>query len=108
MIIIPICLSANVVGYVVSTKFDEHYFKINKIIIINVLRETFRKFLEKNYNYYPIKMLTKREIEAMQLLAYGYTVKEIAETMNISEHTVKDYIQSAIKKQKLLTDYMPL
>ncbi|MCR8548098.1 LuxR family transcriptional regulator [Salipiger sp. P9] len=39
--------------------------------------------------------LSPREVEAMTLLAVGYSRAQVAETLNISEHTLRVYIESA-------------
>ena len=42
--------------------------------------------------------LSKREIEVLQLLANGYTMKEMSALMNISTFTVRDYLSAVIRK----------
>ena len=42
--------------------------------------------------------LSKRESEVLGLVGQGFTNKKIAETLCISEHTVKDHIKSIMKK----------
>ena len=39
--------------------------------------------------------LSPREIDAMTLLAMGYSRAQVAETLSISEHTLRVYIESA-------------
>lgn len=41
------------------------------------------------------KNLSPREIDAMTLLAMGYNRAQVAETLSISEHTLRVYIESA-------------
>ncbi|MFC4731583.1 helix-turn-helix transcriptional regulator [Salipiger abyssi] len=43
----------------------------------------------------PAQPLSPREVEAMTLLAVGYSRAQVAETLNISEHTLRVYIESA-------------
>jgi DNA-binding CsgD family transcriptional regulator len=103
MIILPICQSANVIGYIISTSFRKtEEIDENTLLSLDIYGKTFGKLIERYYNYYPITSLSRREIEVMQRLAYGHSTKEIAETMNISDHTVKDYIKSAVKKVNAL------
>lgn len=101
MLIIPVCLSANVAGYMISTHFPNN-FSVNEelLSILTFYGKRFGKIFEKNYVFHPQYSLSKREIEVMQQLAYGYSVKEIAYTLTISEHTVQDYIKSAVRKTK--------
>jgi DNA-binding CsgD family transcriptional regulator len=42
--------------------------------------------------------LSKRELEILQRISWGETVKEIANNLRISEFTIQDYIKSSIKK----------
>ena len=43
----------------------------------------------------PTQPLSPREIEAMTLLAIGYSRAQAADTLSISEHTIRVYIESA-------------
>ena len=43
----------------------------------------------------PSQPLSPREIDAMTLLAVGYNRAQVAETLSISEHTLRVYIESA-------------
>lgn len=43
----------------------------------------------------PAKNLSPREVDAMTLLAIGYNRAQVAETLSISEHTLRVYIESA-------------
>ena len=42
--------------------------------------------------------LTTREVEVLSQLAKGLANKEIADTLSISEHTVKDHLKSILGK----------
>lgn len=42
--------------------------------------------------------LSKREIEVLEQLSLGWSTKEMASNMGISEFTARDYIASAMKK----------
>jgi len=44
------------------------------------------------------KRLSKREIEVLERLSHGWSTKEMADMMGISEFTARDYISSAMKK----------
>jgi DNA-binding CsgD family transcriptional regulator len=43
----------------------------------------------------PAQPLSPREVDALTLLAIGYSRAQVAETLSISEHTVRVYIESA-------------
>ena len=46
----------------------------------------------------PMQALSPREIDAMTFLAMGYSRAHVAETLSISEHTLRVYIESARHK----------
>ncbi|UAY52637.1 helix-turn-helix transcriptional regulator [Ferruginibacter albus] len=46
----------------------------------------------------PIEMLTKKESQVIELLKAGMLNKEIADSMNVSLHTVKNHLKSIYKK----------
>lgn len=46
----------------------------------------------------PVESLTPREVEVLQLLAHGLANKQIAQQLQISEHTVKFHISSIFAK----------
>lgn len=54
--------------------------------------------IRKDVDKEKIKSLTKREIEVLKLLSVGGFNKDIAETLNISERTVKNHISNIFKK----------
>jgi DNA-binding CsgD family transcriptional regulator len=56
-----------------------------------------RKALEFEPNRVPdqSRALSPREVDAMTLLAMGYSRAKAADTLSISEHTVRVYIESA-------------
>jgi two-component system vancomycin resistance associated response regulator VraR len=42
--------------------------------------------------------LSKREIEVLREVIMGFTNAEIAERLNLSQHTVRDYVQVIMEK----------
>lgn len=49
----------------------------------------------------PLHLYTKRECEVLQLLAHGKSNRKIAETLQISEKTVKNHVSSLFKKMNV-------
>ncbi len=45
--------------------------------------------------------LTAREIEVLQLLAFGHTNRDIADALYISENTVKNHVRNILEKLHL-------
>lgn len=46
----------------------------------------------------PFDVLTKREMEVLELIAQGFTNAIIAKTLYISEHTVNDFTKKIYRK----------
>ena len=44
------------------------------------------------------RALSPREVDAMTLIAMGYSRAQVAETLSISEHTLRVYVESARSK----------
>ena len=58
-----------------------------------------RKFLEgKNLKELLSKDLTRREVEVLSLYASGFSVKEIAEILTVSENTARVHINNVFLK----------
>lgn len=75
-------------------------------IITDRLLEDYRKLakvdkIEEIEVKRPIHLYTKRECEVLQLLTDGKSNRQIAETLNISEKTVKNHVSSLFKKMKV-------
>src|SRR5699024_12265596 len=49
----------------------------------------------------PVHLFNKREGEVLQLLTDGQSNRKIAETVDISEKTVKNHVSSLFKKMKV-------
>ena len=43
----------------------------------------------------PVKPLSGREIDVLTYLAMGYSRSQVAQTLTISEHTLRAYVESA-------------
>ncbi|MFC0270573.1 response regulator transcription factor [Metabacillus herbersteinensis] len=97
LVIIPISQLNNVFGCVFIDRYTgKHPFNKNEI---NRLSDYFQIILDSpNSEKTPTHKLSKREIEALQFLANGYSLKEMASTMKISEFTVRDYLSSVVRK----------
>ncbi|BCS82342.1 response regulator transcription factor [Anaerocellum diazotrophicum] len=65
------------------------------LYISDVLKRTSKQLLEKTQN------LTERELQIAKLISQGYSNKEIAAMLFISEGTVRNYITSILQKLNL-------
>ncbi len=60
------------------------------------------KQLDNNINAFETpELLTERELEILRLLAAGYSNKEIAKALNLSEGTVKNHVSNILSKMGL-------
>ncbi|WP_342430674.1 LuxR C-terminal-related transcriptional regulator [Neobacillus sp. FSL H8-0543] len=100
LLIVPICFSSNAVGLTVSTQFSESSEKIEKLLpLLTLYGELIGKIFEDPYIINNDScLLSKREVEVMQMLSIGESTKSIAQLMHLSEFTIKDYIKSSLKK----------
>ncbi|PEJ59010.1 helix-turn-helix transcriptional regulator [Bacillus sp. AFS002410] len=99
MIAVPICFGTVVVGYICSTEFKNELKMDEKLLSsFTYYGKLIGKFLENTTGAHHSIELSKRELEVMKRIAWGESTKEMADSMNISELTVKQYVKSAIKK----------
>ena len=70
----------------------ESYIQPNLIPLLN------SKMIERDIDKEKLKLLTKREVEVLKLMASGACNKEIGEKLSISERTVKNHISSIFRK----------
>ena len=56
------------------------------------------KMIETNKDAEKIKILTKRELDVLKLLAVGMYNKEVGKRLEISERTVKNHVSNIFKK----------
>lgn len=64
------------------------------ILIAQIFNQKAIEF-EPNRNPQPLQPLSPREVEAMSLLSQGHSRAQIADMLNISEHTLRVYIEGA-------------
>ena len=77
---------------IISIASGENYIQPSLIPALNA------KMIEKDEDGLKLDNLTTREIEVLKLLAVGMYNKEVAETLNISERTVKNHVSNIFKK----------
>ncbi|PLT35544.1 LuxR C-terminal-related transcriptional regulator [Bacillus sp. V5-8f] len=95
--IIPISLLNIVVGFVLVDRYmGEYPFEKNYLTLLSHYIKKALSPLSHNSEEKP--SLSKRETEVLQHLANGYSMKEMASMMNVSEFTVRDYISASMRK----------
>ncbi|WP_079525001.1 MULTISPECIES: response regulator [Halobacillus] len=74
--------------------------KVTHSIIAEYRRLSAKSFQPVEYRK-PLHLLTSRECEVLQLLLNGYTNRGMAESVNISEKTVKNHVSHILQKMKV-------
>ena len=77
---------------ILSIANGENFIQPNLIPALNA------KMIEKSEDSLKLHNLTGREIEVLKLLALGMYNKEVAESLEISERTVKNHVSNIFKK----------
>lgn len=77
---------------IVSIASGENFIQPNLIPALNA------KMMEKSEDRLKLDTLTEREVEVLKLLAVGMYNKEVAESLEISERTVKNHVSNIFKK----------
>jgi len=74
-----------------------NFIEENRRVLVLIAHYFNEKALELEPNRAPDQKrnLSPREVDAMTLLAIGYSRAQVAETLSISEHTLRVYIESA-------------
>lgn len=99
LIVVPLWIGPLVLGCVLIDGYRGDK-KINDTLVESI-DEYFRlgvHTIAANYFDEDGKRLSKREIEVLERLSNGWSTKEMAHMMGISEFTARDYISSAMKK----------
>lgn len=99
LLVVPISFNHVVIGYFLGSKFKTP-FELQLLIAANLFSRQVGEILFKYPSYVEnneIK-LSKREYEVMKCIAFGYSSKQIALLLEISETTIKQYIKSVMAK----------
>lgn len=99
LIVVPLWIGPLVLGCVLIDEYCGEG-QINELLVESI-DEYFRlgvHTIAADYFDEEGKRLSKREIEVLEWLSNGWSTKEMAYMMGISEFTARDYISSAMKK----------
>ncbi|MEH6943112.1 response regulator transcription factor [Bacillus sp. JJ722] len=98
MVVIPIFYSSVVIGYICSlikeATLDDKIlssFTLYGKLVGKLIEDS--NGVDKN-----TLLLSKRELETMKRIARGESTKEMADSMKITESTVKQYVKSVVNK----------
>jgi len=98
-VVVPISSLSGVIGYICSNEFVKGTIIDEQILSsLTLYGKSVGKFLEKYDSKEDSPVLSKRELEVMRRITWGESTKEMADSMSISEVTVKQYVKTAIKK----------
>lgn len=98
LLVVPISFGSFVFGYICSSEFEKGTEFDDDALSLLTLFGKYAGEILLNSSSSDSNILSKRELEVMQRIAMGESTKEIADSMEISELTVKQYIKSSIKK----------
>ncbi|CAI8871719.1 LuxR family transcriptional regulator [Brevibacillus sp. IT-7CA2] len=99
ILIVPICYGSVVIGFVCTKQFHDGVSINDELLASTTLYgKLVGKFIEDFKGAENSSQLSKRELEVMKRIAWGESTKEMADSMNISELTVKQYVKFAIQK----------
>ncbi|WP_066255189.1 response regulator transcription factor [Neobacillus drentensis] len=99
LVVVPICYRSVIIGYICSNEFVREVAIDEKLLSsLTLYGKEVGMFFEKFDNVEDPQNLSKRELEVMRRIAWGESIKEMADSMQISELTVKQYVKTAIKK----------
>jgi len=93
-------LQAGAQGYVLKSSPGEKLLPALRAVAAGqrwIPNEVANRLASRN----PFESLTPREVQVLNHLAKGLANKEIADVLNISEHTAKDYLKSILAKLRV-------
>ncbi|MEA1852349.1 helix-turn-helix transcriptional regulator [Cytobacillus sp. FSL W7-1323] len=103
LLVVPIIFNQVVIGYFLGSQFKKP-FDLKLLIEATLFSKDIGEILFNQFNFIEeaeIK-LSKREYEVMKCTASGYSTKQIAHILEISETTIKQYIKSVMAKTNTL------
>lgn len=85
------CSEQEIINAIVATAKNERFF-CNRILEVFIDRE------QESSGTQQIADLTSREIEILQLIGKGYSTKELASMLHLSQHTIYTHRKNMMKK----------
>ncbi|MFC3039455.1 response regulator transcription factor [Virgibacillus xinjiangensis] len=98
-LVMPITINNIVIGYIISNTFtDDQQIDTNMLASITLYGQTIGKALYQLNGRQKSNVLSRREMEVMHMIANGDTTKKMADDLDISEFTINQYVQTAMRK----------
>lgn len=99
LLVVPITFNHVVIGYFLGTHFYKT-FDPQLLMEANLFSSQVGEMMFNRPSYVENNevKLSKREFEVMKCVAFGYSSKQIAHLLEISETTIKQYIKSVMSK----------
>lgn len=95
VLVVPICMGSVVIGYICSYQFEEGALFDDDMLS---MLTRYGKLVGHCFESKKVHGLSKRELEVMCKIANGDSIKQLVDTLGISEVTIKQYVKSVIKK----------
>ncbi|CAH0272193.1 Regulatory protein SdiA [Peribacillus simplex] len=104
VIFVPIVHDEQVFGWLTFDQLGEEFdYSIDELTLLEQVGKRLGLYLSRKDDEVSIDtdlQLTERESMILNLLAEGYNNKKMAELLQLSEHTIRDYISSLMTKFK--------
>ncbi|TKG97839.1 GAF domain-containing protein [Peribacillus simplex] len=104
VIFVPIVHDQQVFGWLTFDQLGEKFdYSMDELILLEQVGKRLSLYLSRKDDEVSIGtdiQLTERESMILYLLAEGYNNKKMAELLQLSEHTVRDYVSSLMTKFK--------
>lgn len=98
-LIVPLFSGNAVMGFIYSMNVKEGAAFTDELLDeMTRFGEETGTMLQSSLHSSNSQLLSKRELQVMRCISMGDTTKEIADALEISEMTVKQYVKLAIKK----------
>lgn len=102
LLVVPFNYHSQVIGYACMGSTDQFIVKDGLLQSLEIYGNQLGQLLGKEDFIYPLKQLSRREIEVLQKMSWGESTKEMAVSLGISEFTIQDYVRSALRKLDVL------
>lgn len=93
--------SSNLIKTITSEVGEESNHRIKIGAVPQAIKSGSSALSNSSSNSFKLENLTPREVEIIKLIGQGFTNREIAQTLGISEQTVKNHVSSILRRLQL-------